>query len=94
MSELVAHEPKLQQALTEAIAQDKSLLPVHPWQWSVMSSNPSIEQYLKTGRLNNLGQIGSAGINLFNRSLYAPSPPYAKFSLMPTGNSIQPVAQK
>ncbi|MCG9750974.1 N(2)-citryl-N(6)-acetyl-N(6)-hydroxylysine synthase [Vibrio brasiliensis] len=97
MSELVAHEPKLQQALTEAIAQDKSLLPVHPWQWSVMASNPSIEEYLKTGQLNNLGQIG---VNWYptssTRSLYAPSLPYMlKFSLsVKLTNSIRNLSLK
>jgi N2-citryl-N6-acetyl-N6-hydroxylysine synthase len=97
MSELVAHEPKLQQALTEAIAQDKSLLPIHPWQWSVMSSNPSIEQYLKTGQLNNLGQIG---VNWYptssTRSLYAPSLSYMlKFSLsVKLTNSIRNLSLK
>lgn len=97
MSELVAHEPKLQQALTEAIAQDKCLLPVHPWQWSVMASNPSIEEYLKTGQLNNLGQLG---VNWYptssTRSLYAPSLPYMlKFSLsVKLTNSIRNLSLK
>ncbi len=97
MFELVAHEPKLQQALTEAITQDKSLLPVHPWQWQVMASNPSIEEYLKTGQLNNLGQIG---VNWYptssTRSLYAPSLPYMlKFSLsVKLTNSIRNLSLK
>ncbi|MBD1556009.1 N(2)-citryl-N(6)-acetyl-N(6)-hydroxylysine synthase [Vibrio sp. S9_S30] len=97
MLDLVSHEPKLQQALTEAIAQGKSLLPVHPWQWSVMASNPSIEAYLKTGQLINLGQIG---VNWYptssTRSLYAPSLPYMlKFSLsVKLTNSIRNLSLK
>lgn len=97
MFDLVAHEPRLQQALTEANAQDKSLLPVHPWQWSVMASDPTIEEYLKAGRLNNLGQIG---VNWYptssTRSLYSPSLPYMlKFSLsVKLTNSIRNLSLK
>lgn len=97
MSELVAHEPKLHQALTEAVAQGRSLLPVHPWQWDVMASNPSVGKYLKTGQINNLGQIGVDWYPTSStRSLYAPSLPYMlKFSLsVKLTNSIRNLSLK
>lgn len=97
MSDLVAHDPKLTQALADAELQDKCLLPVHPWQWRVMTNNPSITHYLDKGQIDNLGQFG---VNWYptssTRSLYAPSLPYMlKFSLsVKLTNSIRNLSLK
>jgi len=97
ISDLVAHEPKLSETLVKAKSQNKTLLPVHPWQWEVMMNNPSIQEYLESARIKNLGQIGVTWYPTSStRSLYAPSLPYMlKFSLsVKLTNSIRNLSLK
>ncbi|MEL7291413.1 MAG: IucA/IucC family protein [Pseudomonadota bacterium] len=97
LKELVAHDVTLSDALNDATAQGKTLLPVHPWQWHVMADNPSIKGYIATKQIDTLGQIGTTWYPTSStRSLYAPSLPYMlKFSLsVKLTNSIRNLSLK
>ncbi|EEW10732.1 IucA/IucC family protein [Vibrio mimicus] len=94
---LVAHDPKLVEALQSAQQQGHGLLPVHPWQWHVMAENPSIKGYIATKQIQNLGQLGTTWYPTSStRSLYAPGLPYMlKFSLsVKLTNSIRNLSLK
>ena len=97
IAELVAHDSFLQSSLQQANTQNKTLLPVHPWQWSVITKLPSIQKYLHTDRIKDLGQHGATWYATSStRSLYAPSLPYMlKFSLsVKLTNSIRHLSLK
>lgn len=94
---LIAHEPRLVEALQSAQQQGHGLLPVHPWQWHVMAENPSIKGYIATKQIQNLGQLGATWYPTSStRSLYAPGLPYMlKFSLsVKLTNSIRNLSLK
>tara|TARA_Y100001956_G_C4117210_1_gene185506 strand:- start:9 stop:1814 length:1806 start_codon:yes stop_codon:yes gene_type:complete len=97
MEQLVEHDPELVSALKSAKAQDKALLPVHPWQWQVMSESKHIQQYIEQGEITSLGQLGATWYPTSStRSLYAPTLPYMlKFSLsVKLTNSIRNLSLK
>ena len=97
MHNLIAHDERLTNLSVEAKTKGKCLLPVHPWQWQVMSDNLSVRNYLASGQVENLGQIGVTWYPTSStRSLYAPSLPYMlKFSLsVKLTNSIRNLSLK
>ncbi|WP_428771583.1 IucA/IucC family protein [Vibrio sp.] len=97
LGELVAQDPVLTDALADASTLGHALLPVHPWQWSVLKQMPSVQLYLETGQIRNLGQIGDRWYPTSStRSLYAPTLPYMlKFSLsVKLTNSIRNLSLK
>ncbi|MEO5876442.1 MAG: IucA/IucC family protein [Streptosporangiaceae bacterium] len=59
------------------------LLPVHPWQWSLLRDRPVLRQALRSGRVRDLGERGAEAVATSSvRTLYLPDANvFAKFSL-------------
>ncbi len=59
------------------------LLPVHPWQWSLLEDRPVLRQALRSGRVRDLGEQGAEAVATSSvRTVYVPDADvFAKFSL-------------
>ncbi len=97
LSELIYHDKALCFEVQDAINDEESAFPVHPWQWTVLQQHEDIQVYLKSGLIRELGSLGATWYPTSStRSLYSPSLPYMlKFSLsVKLTNSIRNLSLK
>ncbi|MFC3024096.1 IucA/IucC family protein [Vibrio zhugei] len=97
IAELVAHDAKLTTIHQQAELDNKTLLPVHPWQWAIIAKLPAVERYVQSGQITHLSEQGATWYPTSStRSLYAPTLPYMlKFSLsVKLTNSIRHLSLK
>ncbi|MCL9780400.1 N(2)-citryl-N(6)-acetyl-N(6)-hydroxylysine synthase [Vibrio sp. S4M6] len=100
ITELLESDSKLRESVQNtplANQHDHILAPMHPWQWRVICEMDDIKSYLKSGQIQELGELGESWYPTSStRALYCPSSPYMlKFSLsVKLTNSVRNLSLK